>query len=60
VSEPLFDAHPPRLAVDANGYVWRVYDEFWSMCPVNPDNSPVPEPVTFYEPVGVPVAEEDQ
>ena len=42
---------PPRLAVDANGFVWRVYDDgAWSMAPVNPDNSPVPEPVTFYEP----------
>jgi hypothetical protein len=47
---PSFDPKPPRLAVDANGYVWRVYDEYWSMCPVNPDNSPIPQPVTFYDP----------
>lgn len=46
-----FDSKPPMLAVDANGYVWRVYPEYWSMCPVNPDNEPVPEPVTFYAPI---------
>jgi hypothetical protein len=46
---PKFDPRPPRLAVDAEGYVWRVYPEYWSMCPVNPDNEPVPEPVTYYE-----------
>jgi YD repeat-containing protein len=40
---------PPRLAVDAKGYVWRVYDDgHWSMAPSNPDNSPVPEPITYY------------
>lgn len=43
--------HPGRLAVDANGFVWRVYGTHWSMAPSNPDNFPVPYPVTFYEPV---------
>lgn len=48
---------PHRIAVDAKGYVWRAYRDpfyddqlYWSMAPVNPDNSPVPHPVTFYEP----------
>jgi hypothetical protein len=43
---------PHRLAVDAKGYVWRAYtdEEFWSMAPVNPDNSPIPQPVTYYVP----------
>lgn len=37
------------LAVDADGYCWRVFDDgTWSMCPVNADNSPIPTPVTFY------------
>lgn len=46
------DPHPPLLAVDANGYCWRAYaDDYWSMCPVNPDNSPIPRPVTYYVPV---------
>lgn len=40
---------PPRLAVDGRGFVWRVYnDGHWSMAPSNPDNNPVPEPVTYY------------
>jgi hypothetical protein len=44
---------PPRLAVDAKGYVWRVYnDGHWSMAPSNPDNSPVPEPITYYASIG--------
>lgn len=43
---------PPRLAVDANGYCWRVYPEHWSMARTNPDNEPIPEPITYYEPVG--------
>lgn len=43
--------HPGRLAVDAKGFVWRVYGTHWSMAPSNPDNFPVPYPVTFYEPV---------
>lgn len=42
---------PPRLAIDADGYVWRVYnDGRWSMARINPDNSPIPQPVTYYEP----------
>lgn len=41
----------PHLAVDANGYVWHVYGEHWSMARTNPDNSPVPQPVTYYVPV---------
>lgn len=40
---------PERIAVDAAGFYWRVVsDEMWSMCPTNSDNSPIPEPVTFY------------
>lgn len=40
---------PERIAVDAAGFYWRVVsDEMWSMCLTNPDNSPIPEPVTFY------------
>jgi uncharacterized small protein (DUF1192 family) len=39
------------LAVDARGYVWRVYEEHWSMAPSNPDNEPIPQPVTYYAPV---------
>lgn len=44
---------PDRIAVDAMGFCWRVWDhqEFWSMCPVNPDNSPIPQPVVYYIPV---------
>jgi hypothetical protein len=53
-----FDPHPPRLAVDADGYVWRVsgHGERMSMSPVTSgpailsDNGPVPTPVTFYSP----------
>ena len=48
---------PHTIAVDAKGYVWRAYrdEEFWSMAPVNPDNSPIPSPLTHYVPVeGVP------
>ena len=49
----------PRLAVDADGYCWRVFDpdgvgieeEMWSMCPVNPDNEPIPQPVIYYVPM---------
>ena len=43
---------PHRIAVDAKGYVWRAYTdkEFWSMAPTNPDNSPIPEPITYYVP----------
>jgi hypothetical protein len=41
---------PDRIAVDANGYGWRVWDdqEHWSMVPTNPDNSPIPQPVTWF------------
>jgi hypothetical protein len=43
---------PERLAVDADGYCWRVFKDgskgLWSMARINPDNSPIPEPVTFY------------
>lgn len=45
------EGHPPLLAVDAGGYVWRVYEGAWSMAPSNPDNSPIPQPVTYYAPV---------
>lgn len=51
-------AIPDRFAVDAKGYVWRVWDDVdhWSMAPTNPDNSPVPQPVTWF----VPQAERDE
>lgn len=41
---------PDRLAVDANGFVWRVWDDepHWSMAPTNPDNEPIPQPVTWF------------
>lgn len=49
------DAHqngsmPDRIAVDAKGYGWRVWDDedHWSMVPTNPDNSPIPQPVTWF------------
>lgn len=46
---------PPRLAVDGRGFVWRVYnDGHWSMAPSNPDNSPIPEPITYYEEIEPP------
>jgi len=41
--------HPHRIAVDAKGYVWRAFPDMWSMAPVNPDNSAIPQPVTFYD-----------
>ena len=46
--------NPHLIAVDAKGYVWRAYAEgvFWSMAPTNSDNSPIPEPITYYAPVG--------
>lgn len=45
--------NPHYIAVDAKGYVWRAYtdEKYWSMAPVNPDNSPIPEPITYYKPV---------
>jgi hypothetical protein len=44
--------NPDRIAIDAQGYGWRVWDgeDSWSMVPTNPDNSPIPEPVTWYLP----------
>ena len=40
-----------RLAVDADGYVWWVNaDDTWSMVWTNQDNTPIPQPVTYYEP----------
>lgn len=43
---------PHKICVDGKGYVWRAYtdEDYWSMAPVNPDNSPVPHPRTFYVP----------
>ena len=43
-------AMPDRIAIDAKGYGWRVWDdqEFWSMVPTNPDNSPIPQPVKWF------------
>lgn len=43
-------AVPDRIAIDANGYGWRVWDneEYWSMVPTNPDNGPIPQPVTWF------------
>lgn len=49
---------PPMLAVDAAGYVWRVYPDHWSMAPSNPDNEPVPGPVTYYAPTDAPTDEQ--
>lgn len=41
-----------RLAVDANGFVWWAHEDgSWSMARTNPDNKPVPQPVTYYAPV---------
>lgn len=43
-------AMPDRIAVDAKGYGWRVWndEDGWSMVPTNPDNSPIPQPVTWF------------
>lgn len=43
-------AVPDRIAIDANGFGWRVWNdaEHWSMVPTNPDNSPIPQPVTWF------------
>lgn len=45
-------AIPDRIAVDAKGYGWRVWNgsDYWSMVPTNPDNSPIPQPVTWFVP----------
>lgn len=47
-----------QIAVDAKGYCWRTWhdNDHWSMCPVNPDNSPIPHPVTWF----IPQAEVDR
>ena len=44
------NAVPDRIAIDAHGYGWRVWDDkdYWSMVPTNPDNSPIPQPVTWF------------
>jgi hypothetical protein len=44
------NAVPDRIAIDAHGYGWRVWDdqETWSMVPQNPDNEPIPEPLTWF------------
>lgn len=40
-----------RLAVDADGFVWYVLDNgMFSMARINPDNSPIPHPVTYFDP----------
>lgn len=46
------NAVPDRIAIDAHGYGWRVWDDkdYWSMVPTNPDNSPIPQPVTWFVP----------
>lgn len=45
-----WSAVPRVIAIDAAGYWWRTFgeDPYWSMVPVNPDNSPIPKPVKFY------------
>lgn len=45
----------PTVAIDAAGYWWRVFGDFWSMVPTNPDNAPVPQPAKFYRLVGADV-----
>lgn len=48
---------PTRLCIDGEGYAWMLHDDqpelegMWSMARINPDNSPIPEPKTFYIPV---------
>ncbi len=47
------NAVPDRIAIDAKGYGWRQWDEhpdMWSMVPQNPDNSPIPKPLTWFIP----------
>ena len=42
---------PDHIIIDAKGYWWRQWEsepEFWSMVPVNPDNSPIPYPISWY------------
>jgi hypothetical protein len=51
---------PNRILVDAAGYVWRDFGEgYLSMAPSNPDNEPLPEPVTVYLPVKIAEAAAD-
>jgi hypothetical protein len=39
----------PRLAVDAEGFVWWVHSNgYMSMARTNPDNSDTPLPLTYY------------
>lgn len=39
------------IAVDADGYVWRINEDgSHSMARTNPDNSPTPKPLTVYAP----------
>jgi len=40
-----------ELVVDADGYVWWRYGDAYSMVRTNPDNSPIPFPVTVYKAV---------
>lgn len=52
-------ALPNRILVDAAGYVWRDFGEgYLSMAPQNPDNEPIPEPVTVYLPVKLTAADD--
>lgn len=54
---------PDRIAIDAHGFGWRVWDsdgdndEMWSMVPQNPDNTPIPQPVTWFVPASPPPGE---
>lgn len=49
-AQALGSGMPDRIAIDAKGFGWRVWDhsDYWSMVPQNPDNSPVPEPLTWF------------
>lgn len=43
---------PDVVAIDANGYWWRYWEDDqlnWSMIPTNSDNSPIPTPIKFYK-----------
>lgn len=40
-----------RLCVDAEGFVWWKFpDGFFTMARINPDDGPIPQPLTFFEP----------
>lgn len=43
-------AIPDRIAIDAKGYGWRVWDDedYWSMVPTTTDNDPIAQPVTWF------------